>query len=74
MLQVTGVGLLYVRRHPLGVVVFTRLSRHEQAQLGDHSELVIPGESFGGLGYDQLAAVADHPGSVCVSRLADNEW
>jgi hypothetical protein len=65
---------LFVRQHPLGVVVYTKLSAKEKSAIGnDVSELLLPGESFGGLGFDELERIARGNGEVSPSSLCNKE-
>ena len=50
--------MLFLTPHPLGLVVRTQLPPGEAAAIGNHSELLIEGESFGGVTFERLRTLA----------------
>lgn len=49
---------LYVNVHPVGLIVSTFLNDQERQVIEDVRLLLIPGEEFCGLSFDQLAQIA----------------
>lgn len=63
---------LYLSPHPLGVVIRTALGPTERSVVGDVSELICEGESFGGLSCRQLISLAaEHGGKIDDTDLAE---
>ena len=63
---------LYLSPHPLGVVIRTALEPGERDIVGDVSELVCEGESFGGLSCRQLIHLAaERGGTIHHTDLAE---
>ena len=62
--------ILYVTPHPLGVLLQTHLSPAERDALGDVSELLCQGDTFGGLSFEgwlELAGI--NGGKVDADKL-----
>ena len=55
--------VLHLHPHPLGLVVRTELLPGERELIGDVSELLCEGDSFGGLSFEQLKKRAGANGS-----------
>lgn len=61
---------LYVLPHALGVILRSHVPEADRVVLGDLSELIIDGDSFGGLSYQQIVALASaHKGMIDESDL-----
>lgn len=63
---------LYVSKHPIGLKLSTRLPEAELGSVEDFSMLLIEGEFFGGLSYEELESIAITSGSVDSERLTEH--
>lgn len=66
-----GMTTLYIAKHPIGVTVRTHLPLTERAVMGDISMLLIEGEEFCGLSFEQLEQIAVISGKVEVDDLPE---
>ena len=63
---------LYLSRNRFGLRIFTQLDLWEGDVVGDVADILLPGQAFGGLSYDELAILAATEGKVDSDRLRAN--